>query len=384
MTAEERMLSLFSNKRVLIVVPHEDDEINVAGTILAQLDYTRTDVMVVFSTDGGRYISPKRRMVEARKALNYCGVKNNQILFLGYPDFDDRIERSLEVKKQMEHDLLECIENFSPDFIFTNGSDEHPNHIELSDIIDEVYYQYLKDDLKSHVFLFKTYAYNLAYYAVDDYSRYNLLETKDRGKDMYPYSWEERLRLPVPRKCRTNTITTNFIYRAMWRHHSQSAYRATSRIANSDKVYWLAKKNSEENNNNDIWFCKICINDNYVYDYYTEDCFVELSLISFGEDGRLIALDSDKISYYVIEEKSKRIIKSRISKRDFSNNSIVVYAEYDGIDMDEIQINWKIPAKPYLLFCKMKDCIIGFVMKTIDWGINEIYRAGEIIGKIDE
>lgn len=247
MNAEMQMLTLFENKRVMIIVPHEDDEINIAGSLLAQF---KNGVIcdVVYLTNGDLFISGKRRQREAKTALKLFGVLQSNVFFLGYPDVAD-----LKDGSAYETDKNGCINNIEklilerkPDFIISNDMDSHPNHKELSVLIDMAIRQVIVagEMEKYYPILLKTFAYDLAFYAPVDYSIYNLKSTVNSEKNTY-FDWKQRLRLPVSRNARTSILSRNIIFRGMWKHHSQSGYRYAASIANSDKVYWTRKTNGK-------------------------------------------------------------------------------------------------------------------------------------------
>ena len=68
-------------EKLLIIVPHQDDEIIIAGPIMDQL-LNRYDIRVLFTTNGDYGISSKNniRLEESIEALKVLGVK--EILFL--------------------------------------------------------------------------------------------------------------------------------------------------------------------------------------------------------------------------------------------------------------------------------------------------------------
>lgn len=380
MTAEERMFSAFKNKRIMIVVPHEDDEINVAGTLLAVKSKYSIDIRVVFTTDGGVYVAPKRRQKEALHALKYCGLEERDISFLGYSDFESNDKaRSKEEREKLSEDLLNCILAYRPDFIFANDCDSHPNHKELSELVDSLI-KMIKDEYDYCPVLIKTYAYDLAYKGVDDYSSFNLAETKNIGTNPSGFDWDSRLRLPVPKKCRTRYISSNFIFRELWHHHSQTAFKATSRIANSDKVYWVTEKN--DTYSSEFWFGKICINNNYVYDFYTDDTALELEFVAFDMKGNRYFPEKDKIQYYITDKNKKNKCGHIIEKSNCLSKKVTVSVQYDGNEVDRINVIWGMPTSLSLSINRCIDKFAIEIMKIFDWTVNEIYRVNELMNRL--
>ena len=54
----------YSNKKVLIFCPHQDDEINIAGGLIPVLKEKSCDVKVVYSTNGDYFVDKKYRFKE--------------------------------------------------------------------------------------------------------------------------------------------------------------------------------------------------------------------------------------------------------------------------------------------------------------------------------
>ena len=86
----------FSAKKVMVLVPHEDDEINLAGGVIEEYLKHGSEVYIVFSTNGDgdeRHDMSKLgnvRIGEAIKALSVLGVPEKNIVFLGYGDGWDK------------------------------------------------------------------------------------------------------------------------------------------------------------------------------------------------------------------------------------------------------------------------------------------------------
>lgn len=77
-------------KKVLIVVPHQDDEILMTGGIIRQSLLNNLDVKVIIATNGDymatTYEKGQQRIRESIKALSLIGLPSENIIFLGYPD----------------------------------------------------------------------------------------------------------------------------------------------------------------------------------------------------------------------------------------------------------------------------------------------------------
>ena len=75
-----------NTKRILIVVPHEDDEINVAGQAI--LNFTRRDLEchVLFTTNGDMFGLGDKRKTEAEAAAEQLGLPKENIHILDFKD----------------------------------------------------------------------------------------------------------------------------------------------------------------------------------------------------------------------------------------------------------------------------------------------------------
>ena len=76
----------FFGTRVLILAPHPDDEINVAGNMILNLSAAKAEIFVAYSTNGDFEISADVRAQEAVDALKILGVPAERIIFFGYGD----------------------------------------------------------------------------------------------------------------------------------------------------------------------------------------------------------------------------------------------------------------------------------------------------------
>mgnify|MGYP004523334507 CR=1 FL=1 len=78
--------SQFKNKKVMVIVPHEDDDLLISGQVLPPMYKNGADVRVVFATNGDKRVSAYTRQSEACNALEKLGIPREKVIFLGYPD----------------------------------------------------------------------------------------------------------------------------------------------------------------------------------------------------------------------------------------------------------------------------------------------------------
>ena len=76
----------YDNKKILILAPHPDDEINIAGSVIHNFASKGAEVFVLYSTNGDYEWPAEIRFGEAIDSLRILGVKKTNIIFLGYGD----------------------------------------------------------------------------------------------------------------------------------------------------------------------------------------------------------------------------------------------------------------------------------------------------------
>ncbi len=268
---------LFKNKRVLIFVPHQDDEVNMAGATIENMMQANCEVYVAYYTNGDWYGKGRERLRETIKCLSRLGVDESKIIFLGYgdscffgnkhiynqADFNKEIKSragyittyglkthpdfhtyengspAAQTRKNMLEDISSIIEKIYPDIILCSDMDEHCDHRALSMLFDEAIGRILANNKYFHPTVFKGFAYYTAYTSYDDYYSDVLASTKIPGDLNVPFhDWEERIRFPVPNKFLSYTKRANKVYRLFSIFKTQGVKKRTGRVANSDQVFW--------------------------------------------------------------------------------------------------------------------------------------------------
>ena len=280
-------------KKGLILAPHQDDEISIGGAMIPFLQEQGFTPHVLFSTNGDYRTSGEIRMQEASHALAILGVKKENIHILGYGDtlntpdhhhifyskenvvrspaghgetygvegFIDyaylrRNVHSPYTRESYQKDLKEFLLDLRPDVIFCVDYDVHADHRMLSLSFDHVMGEILQRE-KNDFFpqVFKSLSYALSFYSYLDFWQDNIFSTRRPvpGKietydedlvDQSLYTWGNRIRIPVPRQCISNTLSQNLIYCALKEHRSQWAALQAPRIINGDCVYWERRTDS--------------------------------------------------------------------------------------------------------------------------------------------
>ncbi|MBQ5754113.1 MAG: PIG-L family deacetylase, partial [Oscillospiraceae bacterium] len=172
-----------SGKCALVLVPHQDDEINLAGSTILALKSRGCRVITAFLTLSDTGNNAHRRLKEALDSLACLGCPEKDVVFLGYGDSynDGNHSRHLALQQDKDavvptwrgrtetdglpghpewcfvrtgahktftrrhvvEDIADLILTTRPDFIFGTGWDSHADHRALSLYLDEAMAQVL-------------------------------------------------------------------------------------------------------------------------------------------------------------------------------------------------------------------------------------------------
>jgi LmbE family N-acetylglucosaminyl deacetylase len=283
----------YSGVKVLVLVPHEDDEINLAGSMIVNFINLGAEVYVCFSTNGDYKISAKVRLKEAINALTVLGCKKENTFFMGYGDtlnssvwghifytenkpikspsghcetYGDADIEDYAWKKRRKHspytrnsyvlDLKDVILDIYADVVICVDFDSHADHRMLSVVFDKVIGEILaRPDNVYMPQIFKGFAYSTAYFAVNDFYSDNIVSTQHPFKnttknniadliDSSNYEWKSRIRFPIHKICISRLLNTNIIAKALKKHRSQHAVLHAESIINGDAVFFERRTDS--------------------------------------------------------------------------------------------------------------------------------------------
>ena len=259
----------------MFIVPHEDDEINMAGATIYGAIQEGLDVYVVFLTNGDYEYTFDVRRNETYQMAKEIGLPQENIIFLGFGDFigHEIIQnKSGIINSRTNHDktygldfaslvmneaqpyswsgiiqsLIDVILHFEPDTIIATDYDTHIDHRLCTLTVANAIEWIIKyTDFRPQ--FFNGFAYATGYETVDDYFDNNLLSTVINKRALPSnefstgnptLSWTHRLRIPVPCDCREGSLVTNPIFKAMAAHMSQEGYKRGARLINGDQVFW--------------------------------------------------------------------------------------------------------------------------------------------------
>ena len=225
--------------RVIVFVPHQDDETNLAGNILSALA-EKYDTYVVYSS---LEMDKSKARIREKEAINACfvyGIAESHIIFLNYPDTPNRegyhyyTSGDKSIIKKIEKILV----SLKPEIIIGTDFDFHSDHRMLSLALDEAVHNVMIENQKYMPLYLKGFCYETAYYGVEDYSASDLKDTviKSKSLDNVSYRWEDRISI---KSAESNGYIFNKIpYKALKCHKSQYATLHARSIINSDNVFW--------------------------------------------------------------------------------------------------------------------------------------------------
>lgn len=278
---DEGKQQLFAENRVMVIVPHQDDEINVLGGALEEFVYYGSEVYLVCVTNGDFTLPAQTRFQEMLDVAAYIGIPSENLFFLGYGDTWDaggphiyngeanqvvvsvsgrtatygtpaheafREERDYTVNNYLE-DMEDVILQIRPDLIFCSDYDDHIDHKAVTLAFEKVMGKLLKENPQYRPRVFKGYAYNTAWYAQPDFWEMNINSTENIYTEPYhqtpeTYRWETRLRLPVGSYTLSRSLVTSGTYHTLMLHESQNARYHAASVINGDKVVWYRDTNS--------------------------------------------------------------------------------------------------------------------------------------------
>lgn len=231
--------------KLVIFVPHQDDETNLAGNILSYL-VKQYDVYVVYSSLDENPDKARIRKQEARNACAVYGIEKDNVIFLGLPDTPNRTghhfftdgDRSIILKFQ------EILRNLKPEVIIGTDFDFHSDHRMVSLALDEAIFN-IMNEIKTYTPLYlKGFCYETAYYGVNDYSATDLKNTKVAKIPLgnVSYNWEDRISLNSQEK--NGFIFTKTPFKALRCHKSQYAALHARKVINADNVFWKKRTDS--------------------------------------------------------------------------------------------------------------------------------------------
>lgn len=278
--------------KVLILAPHQDDEIILCGLFLKGMIDAGCIPHVVFSTNGD--YEPgigEVRLKESLDTLALYGVPEDNVIFMGYaneyaPDgphiYDARDGQvvysqygnsqtfgldihpeycyvkegihHLYTRENFKKDLYGVLTDIMPDAIFATDAEIHPDHKANSLMLDEVLGIMLREYDNYNPLLLKKANYVASWWGMPDYTYINNRESRFNGfayvnyvrSQCYnPYiRWKDRIRLPIDKYAREMSKKDNIVWKALSVYKSQDAISHYERLLSSDVCFWQRRTDS--------------------------------------------------------------------------------------------------------------------------------------------
>ena len=363
---------LFKNKKVLLFVPHQDDEINIAYGLLYKIRNIAESIKVVYSTNGNYVVNEKYRLKEGVESLKNIGITKENIIFMGYSDqipestshlyhekkcwidnknnfltkaiYNDDYhylkynEHAIFNKHNFLDDIKSIILDEMPDIIICIDFDSHPDHRALSLSFEKALGIILKENNKYHPKVLKAFAYPTSYKGYDDYN-YNNPSTKflreENGlktlQNPY-YDWDKRIIFKSPSKATNYLYLNNIYFYGLLKHKSQYILNRINQVINNDLVFF------ERETNNLLNKAKISVssgNPDYLNDF--------------------MLFDTDNITGGINREVVLNEGYTLIDKNDKNKKVTIEF-------LDEVNIN--------VIKIYVKNAIKKIVLKTLDETLN--------------
>ena len=279
---DEGKAQVFGGRKVLALVPHQDDEVNILLGVLEQYVKYGSDVYVAYVINGDYRVPGTQRIAEAEAAMAKCGIPANRLIFLGYGDWlningraiyfcpDDEVLTSQAgfsstygtdrhppfnpnsyTRRHMYEDIRTLLLRYTPDVIFCTDMDSHDDHQAVAMFFEKAMGEVLKARSDYEPEIYRAFAYNTAYWAEADYYALNIASTQKQNDEDYitdcgshVYNWSERLRLPVRADTLSRSLLGSGGYEVLRQYRSQDTAERANGIINGDKVFWQRESGS--------------------------------------------------------------------------------------------------------------------------------------------
>lgn len=270
----------FNGDTVMVIVPHEDDEINVAGATIYGAIKEGLHVFLVYVTNGDFQYKADIRYKEVTRMASIMNLPMENIHFLGFPDNSGKELLATRDRVFINHAgfsethgsygiidyptqymggplsytynnlvlaIKDIIERFKPSTIIAIDEDVHVDHQLTSIAVEESICKVVKENSNYTPKVLKSFAYDTDFESINDYYAMHLQSTvQNRAWIVADFLstnnpmllWEDRIRIPVPPDCRSLSLVGNPMFRALGAHMSQSSYKHGPKLINGDQIFW--------------------------------------------------------------------------------------------------------------------------------------------------
>ena len=240
-------------QKVLLIVPHQDDELFVGGGLLRSIAKGGAyEAYVVYTTNGDFFPDEARvRLGEAERVLTeFAGMEKSHIFFLGYGDgwkdgghiyhqegdeplvsmagktetyapgghSDYRYMRSgrhsAYRRADFKRDLKDVLAEVRADLLLVVDFDKHADHRAASLLVEECLGELFREDAFYRPLVLKRFAYDGVWKGRADFFELPRRATELAELSQTPYAAEEELRFAMPEDCASPYLLRNPFYRA--------------------------------------------------------------------------------------------------------------------------------------------------------------------------
>ena len=278
--------------KILILAPHQDDEIILCGLFLKGMIDEGCVPYIVFSTNGDYELGMgEKRLKEALDTLALYGVPEDNIIFMGYANeyasdvphiYDARDGQAvysqygnnqtfgldthseycyakegihhLYTRENFKKDLYDILIDIMPDIIFATDAEIHPDHKANSLMLDEVLGMILREYEDYKPLVYKKENYAASWWGDPDYTCVNNKESRFVGYTYVNYSrsqfynpyirWKDRIRLPIDKYAKELDKDKNIVWKTLSAYKSQDAISHYERLLSSDVCFWQRRTDS--------------------------------------------------------------------------------------------------------------------------------------------
>ena len=232
--------------KVLVVVPHQDDELNVAGFLLEWFRKNNIEINILYVTKGNFY--PKKYEARINERNSVLEIFGN--IFYKQLDYNDsyksagHIYNDENIRRKLKEDIKSYFEEVWADLVIYVDYDLHADHRMVSGLCDEILRELIVERQYQPIVL-KKFAYVGSWMGPSDYFSAKVIETMPvigKKKDDYyfalPNQWDDRIRLETEKEDYALSFWKSKVFVAYKTYFTQCGYKHFFKAANSDIVYW--------------------------------------------------------------------------------------------------------------------------------------------------
>lgn len=275
---------------IMVIVPHQDDEILMTAGVLYEAVKAGLEVTVVMVTNGDcdckDYTKGRTRLKETVAGCKRLGMGEEQLIFLGYADtgmpkkdsfvthlFEEKkpskvypshcsyVTYSLEekpefhmemtgnhapyIREMLKGDLKQVIEKYHPQNIFTTSQfDMHGDHSGLCEFVYEILNEMGEENADSP----QVYCGLIHSGAGDDRWPVPGTERFDCPQGLEKdtkYLWDDRFVLQMPDELKRSAGTDNLKYRALLEYETAlepNAYEFLMAFVKDEEIFWKVRE----------------------------------------------------------------------------------------------------------------------------------------------